>query len=194
MKKWIFTFAFCWFVFQTYAQSNETLLSFNETHQQITNIGMLTLGGWAIGNIAVNGLLMGHASGTRYYFYQMNTFWNVVNLAIAGFGYYNNLQFDPETMSLAKSADEFYGLQKTLLFNAGLDLAYITGGFYLLEKAKNSEKNSGRFTGYGRSLILQGAFLLAFDSILYFVLDARASDLLPLLNASADGIGLRFRF
>lgn len=194
MKKWIFTLSLCWFTFQAYAQADETLVNFNEHRRQITEIGMMTLGGWAIGNIAVNGLLMTRASGTSYYFYQMNTFWNVVNLALAGFGYYNSLQIDSETISLAKSVDEFYGLQKTLLFNAGLDVAYITGGIYLLERAKNSENHSERFTGYGRSLILQGAFLLAFDSILYFILDARSDELLPLLSASSNGIGFRLRF
>lgn len=194
MKKWIFALALCWLAFQAYGQVDEDLINFNENRKQITKIGMMTLGSWAIGNIAVNGLLMNQSSGTSYYFYQMNTFWNVVNLAIAGFGYYNSLQINPETIALAKSADEFYGLQKTLLFNAGLDVAYMVGGFYLMEKAKNSVKNKARFTGYGRALIVQGAFLLAFDSVLYFILDARSENLLPLLNVSADGIGFRLRF
>ncbi|WPP53135.1 DUF6992 family protein [Catalinimonas niigatensis] len=194
MKKCIFTLALCWFTFQAYGQANENLTNFNKNRQQITNIGMITLGSWAIGNIAVNGLLMSRASGSTYYFYQMNALWNVVNLGLAGFGYYNSLQMNPETVSLANSVDEFYGLQKTLLFNAGLDVAYLAGGFYLIEKAKNSERNRERFMGYGRSIILQGAFLLAFDSILYFILENQSEDLLPLLNTSANGIGFRLRF
>jgi len=36
--------------------------------------------------------------------------------------------------------------------------------------------------------------LLAFDTALFFVLDSRSDELLPFLNVSADGIGLRMRF
>lgn len=194
MKKYIFTLFFCWMVFQAYGQSDQSLVRFNEKRKQITQIGMLTLGGWALSNIAVNGILMTQASGSRYYFYQMNTFWNVVNLAIAGFGYYDNMQLAPETLSLSASTDEFYSLQKTLLFNAGLDIAYMAGGLYLLEKAKNTEAQQARFNGYGRGLLLQGAFLLVFDTVLYFILDAHAHELLPLLSSSAQGIGLSLIF
>ncbi|MEK6481440.1 hypothetical protein WJR50_28110 [Catalinimonas sp. 4WD22] len=194
MKKYILTLIFCWFIFQAFGQTENELINFNEQRKQITKIGMLTLGGWAISNIAVNGLLMTKASGSRYYFYQMNTFWNIVNLGLAGFGYYNSLQIAPETLTLSTSTDEFYGFQKTLLLNAGLDVAYLAGGIYLLEKAKNNKKNSERFTGYGRGLILQGAFLLVFDTVLYFILDAHSNELLPLLSGSANGMGLRLRF
>ncbi|MDF9794785.1 hypothetical protein OKW21_000048 [Catalinimonas alkaloidigena] len=194
MKKYILTLIFCWAFFQAFGQADNEIISFYKQQKQITKIGMLTLGGWAVGNIAVNSLLMTQASGSRYYFYQMNTFWNVVNLALAGFGYYNSLQIAPDTLQLSTTTDEFFGLQKTLLFNAGLDVAYMAGGLYLLEKAKSIERNSKRFTGYGQALILQGAFLLVFDTVLYFVLDARSSELLPLLSSSVNGIGLSLRF
>lgn len=193
MKKYILTLTFCWFILHAFGQTENELINFNDQRKQITKIGMLTLGSWAIGNIAVNGLLMTQSSGSHYYFYQMNTFWNIVNLGLAGFGYYNSLQIAPEALTLSTSTDEFYGLQKTLLLNAGLDVAYLAGGIYLLEKAKNIEKNAERFTGYGRGLILQGAFLLVFDTVLYFILDAHSNELLPLLSSSATGIGLRLR-
>ena len=193
MKKWIITLAFFGLSLHAFGQS-DALTDFNQSRKQITKTGMLVLGSWAVGNMAVSGLLMPRNSGSSYYFHQMNVFWNVVNLGLAGFGYYNALQMDPAGVGVSASVSEFYSLQKTLLFNAGLDIAYIAGGLYLLERAKNADKNHDRFRGYGRSVILQGAFLLAFDTVLFFVLDSRSSELLPLLNVSADGIGLRLRF
>jgi hypothetical protein len=193
MKKWIILLAFCGLSLHAFGQS-EGLTDFNQSRKQITKTGMLVLGSWAVGNMAVSGLMMTRTSGSQYYFHQMNVFWNVVNLGLAGFGYYNALQMDPAGVGVSSSVSEFYSLQKTLLFNAGLDIAYIAGGLYLLERAKNAENKPERLRGFGRSVILQGAFLLAFDTVLFFVLDSRSSELLPLLNVSADGIGLRLRF
>ena len=51
------------------------------------------------------------------------------------------------------------------LFNAGLDVAYLATGFYLLEKGRNTTASGSaeRWQGYGQSLLLQGGFLLLFD-------------------------------
>jgi hypothetical protein len=74
-------------------------------------------------------------------------------------------------MTAPNSAFDMYGLQtdldKVLLFNAGLDLAYIAGGFWLVERSKNADKRPERLKGYGQSVILQGAFLFAFDIAFY---------------------------
>ena len=98
----------------------------------------------------------------------MNAFWNVVNLGIAGAGYYFTLKGDMPASSAAFMSDQI-SFQKILLFNAGLDIAYIVGGLYMLEKSKNSLDKADRWKGYGRSLLLQGAFLLSFDLILHQV-------------------------
>lgn len=194
MKKCVLLLFFFIFLTQAYGQNSNELLQFNETRLKITKIGMLSLGAWAIANIATNGVLMSRTEGRQYYFHQMNTYWNIVNLAIAGFGYYNSIQSSADGLTLSSSVSEFYGLQKMLLFNAGLDVAYVAGGLLLLEKAKSSAKRQYRFRGYGQGLILQGAFLLAFDSVMYFLLDSHASELLSLLQVSTEGIGLRIQF
>jgi hypothetical protein len=194
MKKILLASFFILLAYSASAQAENPLEDFNENRRRITRAGMLTLGSWAVGNIAVNGLLMTRSSGTAYYFEQMNLFWNLVNLGLAGFGYYNASQMDPSAIGVAGSVEDFYSLQKTLLFNAGLDIGYIAGGLYLLERAKRGDSTDERLRGYGQSIIMQGAFLLAFDTILYFVLDAQAGDLVPLLQVSPDGIGMRIRF
>ncbi|MCK7526178.1 MAG: hypothetical protein MZV64_55535 [Ignavibacteriales bacterium] len=85
--------------------------------------------------------------------------WNVVNLGIAAFGYFNAVNSDPSSMTNLEIIKDFNSLQNLLLLNAGLDVAYIATGFYLKERSKNSS-SSERLRGYGNSLLLQGGFLL----------------------------------
>ena len=39
----------------------------------------------------------------------------------------------------------------------------MAGGFWMQEKAKSAPEHPERLKGFGRSLVLQGAFLLVFD-------------------------------
>jgi hypothetical protein len=158
--------------------ASSPLLSFNEKQIRIKRIGMLTLGGWAAGNMAVSGVAAFNTTGSTRYFHQMNVYWNVVNLALAGFGYYGATKADPAGMDLAKTLKDYYGTEKTLLFNAGLDVGYILGGLYLTERAKHAEKGRDQLKGFGQSVMLQGGFLLLFDTAFYLVLQ-RQEKLLP---------------
>ena len=192
IKKWVFAFLFLLIIDCVWAQSNE-LTSYNQQRLQITRIGMLTLGGWAVGNMAISGALLVHSSGPRYYFHQMNVFWNVVNLGLSGFGYYQAFTSDPTTFSLSESIQEQFGMEKLLLFNAGLDVAYLVSGFYLLERSRRNTLQAIRWKGYGQSIILQGGFLLAFDTILYLILHQQNSILFSFLahiKPTFSGVGL----
>ncbi len=196
LKKVILLFALFLTANFCYSQSSD-LNSINQTRQKAIQTGMLTLGGWAIGNLAVSGIRMAQTEDSPYYFHQMNVFWNVVNLSLAGLGYLNALHMEPEALSLASTIQQQYSFQKILLFNAGLDVGYIAGGLYLLEKAKNIEKNKTRFRGYGRSVVMQGAFLFAFDLTLYLVLNAQNSQLQSILEhvqISSQGMGYIIKF
>ncbi|WKN41823.1 DUF6992 family protein [Tunicatimonas pelagia] len=181
---------------QVQAQS-DALANYNEQRLQITRIGMLTLGGWAIGNMGVSGALMSNTSGSRYYFHQMNVFWNVINIGLAGFGYYNAATADPSAFTLAETIQEQHSIEKLLLFNAGLDVAYLAGGFYLLERSRRESDQAERWKGYGQSLLLQGGFLLLFDAVLYAIVQQPSSELFTLLSSvqiTPGGIGFVYRF
>jgi len=96
----------------------------------------------------------------------MNALWNTVNLGIAGLGLAGSLRAVPG-QDLYESIDAQYGLEKALLFNAGLDIAYIMTGLYLAQLSRSAGDQSERLQGYGESLILQGGFLLGFDLVVY---------------------------
>jgi hypothetical protein len=151
------------------AQSNTELLHFNQKRLQTNKIGMITLGSWALMNISTGAIAARQATGSNKHFHQMNAYWNVVNLALAGFGYYGSATADPALLDLFSSVKEHYGMEKILLLNTGLDAAYIATGLYLAERAKNSPTHADRLKGFGQSVMLQGSFLLAFDMVMYFI-------------------------
>lgn len=130
MKKIMFTLiAFVLLMDYVYCQTIDRD-QFNYNRNQINKYAMITLGSWAVGNMAVNGALYRSAEKDRKYFYQMNIAWNAVNLAIAGFGLYGALNPDT-TLNLFESIQQQANIEKILLFNAGLDVGYIMTGFYL---------------------------------------------------------------
>ncbi len=133
------------------------------THEvNFRQTGMLVLGSWAAANIAGGLVLRVNTEGTTRYFHEMNAIWNTVNLGIATLGYFAAAKLNTD-MSALELLKEQGKMDKILLFNAGLDLAYIAGGFWLQERSRNTANNPERLMGYGRSVVLQGAFLFAFD-------------------------------
>lgn len=174
----------------------DSLQQFNSQRQKLSRQGMLVLGGWAVGNLAISGIALGSGSkGSAQSFHQMNIGWNAVNLAIAGFGYYS-LGSESAELSLAQSLQEQESMKRILLFNAGLDVAYMAGGAYLLERAKTSARPQ-RDRGFGRSIIMNGAFLMAYDLVMYFVHQQRDETLyqwVPDISMGLNQVGLVWKF
>lgn len=171
------------------------LQNFQMERKDINETAMLVLGGWAVGNILVGTYGNFKASGEAKYFHQFNAMWNVVNLGIAAFGYFNAVNSDPASMTNIEIIKDFNSLQNFLLLNAGLDVAYIATGLYLKERSKNSS-SAERLRGYGNSLLLQGGFLLLFDVSLFFIHQNNANiNLYPHLESFlAGGVGLGINF
>lgn len=167
------------------------LKEFEDTKAEINRTGMLVLGGWAIANIVSGTTLAFTTQGETKYFNQFNALWNTVNLGLALNGLLNT---GPDSLSLFNSVTGHQTLQNIFVLNAGLDLAYIATGFFLKEKAKNSEKKE-ILTGYGNSLLVQGAFLLVFDAAMYFIHQNNANvTLYPLLGTlTQPGVGIGMR-
>ena len=172
----------------------ERLTEFNQVRIDYNKSGMIILGSWALGNIALGGIMAGRTSGETKAFHQMNIYWNTVNLAIAGLGYYSAMNEVPssefwETMNAQSS------IEKILLVNAALDLGYMAGGMYLLERGRRLDKD--QFKGFGKSVILQGAFLMSFDAIKYVFHNVHGKELPMIMNhigVTPNGVGLLVNF
>jgi len=171
--------------------TDNQIQNFQQERNDINQNAMLVLGSWAAANIIVGAYGNFKASGEAKYFHQFNAAWNIVNLGIAAFGYFNAVNSDLASMTNVEIIKDFNSLQNFLLLNAGLDAAYIMTGFYLKERAKNSS-SAERLKGYGNSLLLQGGFLLAFDVALYFIHQSNADiNLYPHLESFlAGGVGV----
>ena len=163
----------------------QTLDAFNEERLDLTKKGMIVLGSWAGANIALSPILASSTTGSEKYFHHMNGYWNGFNLALAGIGLFTSIKGDPKGLTMSQTLKEQQKIEKTLLFNAGLDLAYVAGGFYLQERAKNSTGNTDRLKGYGQSLVLQGGFLFAFDLAFYAIQKRHGNKLFTLVDGLA---------
>jgi len=164
MKKSLLLFLL---LFTVEAKAQDSLSNFNQKRNEIDQTGMKVLGGWALANIVIGGVAFYRTKGTSKYFNQMNIFWNVVNLGIATAGFYGAKEASNKTMTLAESLHQQHKTEQILLLNAGLDVVYIAGGFYLSKRG--SHKSPDRLQGYGNSIILQGAFLLLFDGSMFAI-------------------------
>ena len=158
---------FLFIIISTEAKAQDSLSAFNQKRNQINQTGMKVLGGWAIANIAIGSVGFYKTKGATKYFHQMNIFWNVVNLGIATAGFYGAKEASNKSYSIEQSIQEQHKTERILLINAGLDVAYIAGGWYL--NRRGISKSSNRLHGYGNSVILQGAFLLLFDSSMFAI-------------------------
>ena len=127
---------------------------------RVERIATSVLGGFAVANLTTGttGYFVAEAPAWRA-FHGTNAAWNTVNLGLAAAG----------SVSLARRADETLAqrqargakLHRVLAINAGLDVGYMATGATLW--AVGSQQNRPELHGAGASLLVQGAFLLAFD-------------------------------
>ncbi|SHN28352.1 hypothetical protein SAMN04488057_11651 [Cyclobacterium lianum] len=184
----MFTSIFC------KAQNRYTIPEINENKKRLESRGMLVLGSWALGNMVWGGIGASRSGGSEKGFHQMNLYWNSVNLAIAGLGYFN-ARGQETNKSLWKSLEAQHKTEKILLFNAALDLGYMAGGLYLKERGRARQKE--QWIGFGNSIVLQGAFLLVFDGILYSLQAKNRASFKPWMdkvNIGASGVSFRVGF
>lgn len=178
-QKFLLALLFSFAALPLFAQEAIALADFNQMRLAYNQSGMLILGSWAVINLIWGSLAARQTAGETMAFHQMNAYWNVVNLAIAGFGYWQAGQ-EGTGLDLWASVSAQHSIEKILLFNAGLDLGYIAMGGYLIERGRRKEKE--QWAGFGKSIVLQGAFLLVFDAILYGFHHSHAAELPKLLE------------
>lgn len=156
----------------------------------------LTLGGYSLGNIALGSVMASRTSGETKYFHQMNVYWNLINLGIAGAGLLGSRKRNSNGETLAQAIRQHQTMKQVLLFNAGLDVAYIVGGAYLRERSRaglpvTRPDRAEQLRGYGKSVMLQGGFLLAFDMVNYLIFKNRGDNQQDqLLQVTPSGVGV----
>ncbi len=157
--------------------------------------GMKVLGTWgAVNTIAgISGAIAADNKEWRH-FHQMNAVWGVVNMSIAGLGYLGAHRERNRELSADRALHRYESTKRLYLLNAGLDGLYIGTGAFLLSHSRNSD-NPEMYRGFGKSLLLQGIGLLAFDATMFCAhqhQDKRWYKLLQGVSFSGTGIGIRY--
>jgi hypothetical protein len=171
----------------TFGQSN--LPDWNQQRLQRTRYSMMVLGGWATANLAIGAVGMARTSGSTRAFHQMNLGWGAINLGLAASGYWTAMHADPSALNAWDSQQELIRLRQIFLFNAGLDVGYMAAGAWMLERAKNTANNAERWRGFGRSIILQGAFLFVFDLGAFAYHGPLMDRIRPMMGAAHTQVG-----
>lgn len=141
--------------------------SFYQKSTGTNQTAMWILGSWAAGNMLISGIAMCKTERSTRYFHQMNVMWNTVNMGIAAFGL---LSQAPEfTSHVPDLVANHRKMENLYLINSGLDILYIAGGAYMVHRSGNSTKRPEMLKGYGQSVMLQGGFLLVFDTALWLI-------------------------
>lgn len=153
----------------------------NLKQAETLKFGMLALGVWALINILISSIKLTKSSRNKRYFFQMNIYWNIVNMIIAGGALYYILSADAGGRTLPETVAFHSWNLKLLYLSIGLDLAFLMLAAYMKEKSLSSPK-AEQYLGYGQSITLQALFLLALDVTLVVLLEGHAEQLLPLIQ------------
>ena len=121
---------------------------------------MTVLTTWAASNMIIGATQIG---SDQWHYHRANMLWNTVNLGLGLAGIYQSKRIKEidDVNDLVKKQRK---LEKTFIINSGLDLIYMAGGV-VLHRNSNQE-----LAQTGSSLILQGGFLLLFDTMMYFTI------------------------
>lgn len=166
----------------------EVLQEANAQRVDLNQQGMMVLMGWAGANIVSGGVGWGVAKDQRWRsVHQMNLGWGAINMGIALFGYFSAGAEPTTSLTLTETLRQSDQIQKVLWFNTALDVGYMAAGWALWERGLR--KGSERFVGFGQSVILQGAFLFAFDLGLSLLHGARHDAMLLNLSPWLQGSG-----
>ena len=173
-----------------------SLDSIAKRRNQLHKTNMTILASWAGVNIIQSCIAAANAKSSDKAFFEMNAYWNTVNLSLAGFGLYSVKKAMTKKLSLSQNLEAQTQLEKILLFNAGLDVGYVFGGLYLNERGQRLTNEQTQ--GFGKSIAFQGSFLLVFDLVQYFLHRANGKHLNSWLNkldfgASQSGVGMAYK-
>jgi len=152
------------------AQDMQPFHDFNTRRVQLSQRATWVLGGWADANLGAGAMVRGQAErgSEAWYFGNMTMGWSAINLGIAVPGL---LALRKEARSPLDIPGTFKAQRRTealYLINTGLDLGYMGLGLWMQERGLRTAGEDGlRLRGFGNAIIVQGAFLFAYDLVAY---------------------------
>lgn len=154
------------------ANSSDTV-GYAHRMEAIQRGGMMALGSWGAANVIGNGAILAYGGNSS--FATMNLGWAGINLGLAATGLITAPSVS-ETPQLAELLSRQRSLENAYLFNAGLDVGYLFAGLWLRELALRPERDD-QLRGFGTAIVVQGAFLFAFDLVMFLIHSAHGRHL-----------------
>ena len=149
-------------------------LSAYQHHELALGRGLGVLGVWALANLVASGYQLPLTDRREWvhHFHLMNCAWAFINAILAAVGILRTHPGRPAPgFSPAAALADMHLTSQIFLFNAVLDVGYLLVAFWLLNRATYPTANRPeRLRGFGRSVQLQGAFLLVFDTAMWYLL------------------------
>jgi len=163
----------------------------------ITRNYMTALGAWGLVNVVQGSISTTNTVGPEHYFHQMSAYFNAVNVGIAAAGFLGIKKQLLKTNTLDSEIKAQQKIQKILLINSALDVGYF--GIGLLMRNSGIKNQNAKIQGYGGSIMLQGAFLLAYDLLQFGAHRKNGKRLgqkfgIWTLGPTPSGMGLAYRF
>ncbi len=163
----------------------------------ITRNYMTALGAWGLVNVVQGSISATNTVGPEHYFHQMSSYFNAVNVGIAAAGFLGIKKQLLKTNTLDSEIKAQQKIQKILLINSALDVGYF--GIGLLTRNSVIKNQNAKIQGYGGSIMLQGAFLLAYDLLQFGAHRKNGKRLgqkfgIWTLGPTPSGMGLAYRF
>lgn len=144
---------------------------------------------WAALNIVLGGLFSLFSLNLYYYFHLMNFTWGIVNAFVAAFVYLHHNKDLTPPQPLLKQMDHQRHAEKIILFNIGLDVAFMVSGIALYLNGNGiSTTYPELWKGFGISVLMQGAFLFVQDNIFYWLHLKNREKVYPLWQKALDDV------
>lgn len=196
--KYILFVLFLWVVpLGSYAQVEvsfkDSIIYYNQHRIKLDLAGTRPLTIWGLSNIALSGVGYFTARQDEWkYFHEMNVMLGAVNTGIAAI----NLARARKQMAEKPNYKLYYARyledKRLYLTYIGADVLFIGVGTGLFEYAKNNKDNPALYTGFGRSIALQGITRLLLDNIIFSAhlrYNVRWLRLIDAMRFSDKGIG-----
>lgn len=157
-------------VFPCTAQDMAPFDAFNTERDRLSRSATWVLGSWATANLGAGALVRGQAQrgSEAWYFGNMTMGWSAINLAIAVPGLISLRKGRQSTLDIPGTFKAQRRTETIYLLNTGLDLGYMGLGLWMQERGlRTTGEDGARLRGFGNAILVQGAFLFAYDLVAY---------------------------
>jgi len=146
----------------------DEISDFDQRFRGILRRHLAILAWWSILNLVLGLIALAFLDGIWYYFLMMGLVWGIINLLVAMLIFYHAVFKKFKKGNAFERFEAQRHVEKILLLNIGLDLAYCFMGSLLREHGFTANRAiPDLWIGMGGSVVVQGLFLLLQDSWVY---------------------------